>query len=235
VSTPSVTDRSNGLRPTLRTDTVSDPERGEPLRAGTPFCLEGWMRMPRDRTELRAPVGMPAVFVAFGGNVGTVEENFRRAFESIARLPSTRIARISSFYRSAPVGLTTQPDFVNGVLCCETGLDPAQFLRFLLEIERVMGRTREISGGPRTVDLDLLLWGDRILDLPGLRVPHPRMHERGFVLVPLNEIAPEARHPELGKSARELLEIIGPAPDVARLGRPAWVGRLEEEPFCPVR
>jgi 2-amino-4-hydroxy-6-hydroxymethyldihydropteridine diphosphokinase len=175
---------------------------------------------------------MSRVQIGFGGNVGAVATNLQRALEEIARLPATRVVRVSSLYRTAPVGLVDQPDYVNGVLEAETELDPADLLGELLDIERSLGRTRDVRGGPRTVDLDLLLWEDRIIATPSLQVPHPRMHERGFVLVPLAEVAPGAVHPVEQKTVRELLEDLGPTPDVIPLGRAGWADALEEELRC---
>lgn len=171
---------------------------------------------------------MSRVHIGFGGNLGDVETNLRRALEAVSHLAKTRVVRISSLYRTAPVGVEDQPDFVNGVLEVETDLDPQDLLRALLEIERSLGRTRGARWGPRTVDLDLLLWEDRVMHTAALDLPHPRMHERGFVLVPLAEIAPRARHPELGKEVRELLEELGPTADVTPMGRPPWVDALDE-------
>lgn len=166
---------------------------------------------------------MERVHIAFGGNVGNVEENLRLALESLARLPRTCIRRVSSLYRTAPVGLTDQPDFLNGVAELETALAPRELLGELLAIEGSLGRTREVRWGPRTVDLDIVLWGQRVVDSADLEVPHPRMHERAFVLVPLAEIAPGARHPRLDRSVRELVASLPDAAEVAKSRRPDWL------------
>ena len=111
----------------------------------------------------------------------------------------------SSLYRSAPVGYANQPDFVNAVAQLETGLEPKRLLAGLLAIETRHGRRRSFANAPRTLDLDLLLFGEERIAVPGLTVPHPRMHERAFVLMPLLEIAPQAHIPGHGKAA-DLLE-----------------------------
>jgi 2-amino-4-hydroxy-6-hydroxymethyldihydropteridine diphosphokinase len=120
-------------------------------------------------------------------------------------LPHTRVAARSSFYRSAPVGYAAQPDFVNAVAVLDTALAPGVLLEGLQGIERRHGRERSFRDAPRTLDLDLLLYGDEQIARPGLTVPHPRMHERAFVLRPLAEIAPDARVPGRGRAV-ELLE-----------------------------
>ncbi len=175
---------------------------------------------------------MPRALIAFGGNVGDVEGNLRLALEALAALPGTRVVRVSGLYRTAPVGVVDQPAFVNGAAEVETALGPAELLRHLLDIEVGLGRVRDVRWGPRTVDLDLILYGEQVVSTPDLEVPHPRMHERGFVLVPLAEIAPEAGHPVLGRTVRELLADLGPTPDVIPLGRPAWAEALEKERPC---
>jgi len=118
---------------------------------------------------------------------------------ALGRLPGTRLLRASRLYRTPAWGVTAQPDFVNAVAMIETTLAPTALLQELLRIERDAGRDRLADGsdrwGPRTLDLDLLLYGDAVIDVPGLSVPHPHMHERAFVLVPLLEIAPDARIP----------------------------------------
>lgn len=172
---------------------------------------------------------MARAFVAFGGNVGRVEENLRAALDAVGRLPLTRLGRVSSLYRTAPVGVKDQPEFVNGVAEVGTQQEPLTFLASLLEIERSLGRVRTRKWGPRTVDLDVLLWGDEVFALPTLEVPHPRLHERAFVLVPLAELAPGLRHPVLGRTVGELLTGLGPTGGVHSPTRPAWLDALEKE------
>ena len=137
-------------------------------------------------------VPVPA-WVAIGGNQGQVRATLEAAIEAIDALPGTRVLQRSSLYRTPAWGRTDQPDFINGVLAVETTLAAPDLLANLLGIERRFGRLRDEDAGrwgPRTLDLDLLLHDDQVLELPGLSLPHPRLHERAFVLVPLAEIAP---------------------------------------------
>jgi len=140
-------------------------------------------------------------FVGLGANLGEPEAQVRRAIEELATLRDTRLVRASSLYRSAPIGYTGQPDFVNAVAEVETALAPRALLAELLAIEAGFGRRREFANAPRTLDLDLLLYGDAVITEPGLAVPHPRMHQRAFVLAPLVEIAGAIVVPGKGPAA----------------------------------
>jgi len=137
-------------------------------------------------------------FIGLGANLGDPEAQVRRAFSALAELPRTHLLAASSLYRSAPVGVVAQLDFINAVAEIETALGARALLDALLAEERRFGRTREFPKAPRTLDLDLLLYGDLVIAEPGLIVPHPRMHERAFVLAPLAEIAPETLIPGKG-------------------------------------
>ena len=139
-------------------------------------------------------------FIGLGANLGDPEAQVRRAFAALTELPGTRLLAASSLYRSAPVGYTVQPDFVNAVAQIETRLGAEALLRELLATEARFGRVRQFPNAPRTLDLDLLLYGDRVIAEPGLVVPHPRMHERAFVLAPLAEIAPDTVIPGKGRA-----------------------------------
>lgn len=145
------------------------------------------------------------VFVGFGSNLGGAVARVREAVARLAHLPRVRVIQVSSLYRTEPVGLEDQDWFVNGVAHIESGLGPRELMRGLLEVEQGMGRTRTIQGGPRVIDLDLLLFGDLVMEDADLRIPHPRLHERRFVLVPLCELAPHALHPVLKKEMADIL------------------------------
>ena len=149
-----------------------------------------------------------AVFVGLGSNLGASAEILQQAFAALGRLPQTRLLHASRLYRTPAWGLTAQPDFLNAVAELRTGLAPQALLAALLDIEREAGRVRLADGsdrwGPRTLDLDILLYGDQCVEEPGLRVPHPHLHQRAFVLLPLLEIAPEAVIPGLGPARAAL-------------------------------
>ena len=137
-------------------------------------------------------------FIALGSNLNDPEQQIRNGLRELAAMPETRLVSASSLYRSAPVGYRDQPDFVNAVACIETKLKPRALLDHLLAIERRHGRMREFPNAPRTLDLDIALYGSLTLREPGLTIPHPRMHERAFVIVPLAEIAPGVSIPGRG-------------------------------------
>jgi 2-amino-4-hydroxy-6-hydroxymethyldihydropteridine diphosphokinase len=139
-------------------------------------------------------------YVALGSNQGDSQAQVRGAFRALAAMPDTQLLRRSSLYLTPPWGVTNQPDFVNAVAELETDLSPVALLQALLEIEHRAGRRRDgARWGPRTLDLDLLLYADQVLDEPGLTVPHPRMAERAFVLLPLAELEPTLKIPGLGR------------------------------------
>jgi len=144
---------------------------------------------------------MSLAYVALGANLGDPASTIRAAFGALANLPASRIVRCSSLYRTAPVGLTDQPDFINAVALLDTTLGPVQLLAELLAIECRFGRRRAERNGPRSLDLDLLLYDERRFDQPELTLPHPRLHLRAFVLRPLAEIAPDLRLPGRGQLA----------------------------------
>lgn len=150
---------------------------------------------------MREPVlPRPAhAYVALGSNLDGPEQRVEKAIADLDKLPSTRLLARSSLYRTAPVGYADQPDFVNAVALLETSLDAESLLASLFELERAAGRERCIPNGPRTLDLDLLLHGNRAMDTDALTLPHPRLHERAFVLLPLAEIAPELEIPGRGR------------------------------------
>ena len=154
------------------------------------------------------PVGEGIIaYLGIGTNLGDRQANVKEALRKLDELPTINLVRVSSLYETAPVGLTDQPEFLNLVAAVRTSLAPPALLDALLNIENQMGRVRTERWGPRVIDLDLLLYGSEQVDLPQLTVPHPRLRERAFVLVPLAEIAPELRLPEDGKRAADLAEL----------------------------
>ncbi len=131
-------------------------------------------------------------YVALGANLDDPVAQVKAGFDALAGLARTQLKAKSSLYRTAPVGYANQPDFINAVAAVETSLAPRELLDALLAVETERGRVRQFQNAPRTLDLDILLYGDREVHEPGLTIPHPRMHERAFVLAPLAEIAPDA-------------------------------------------
>ncbi len=144
---------------------------------------------------------MPLAFVALGANLAEPAVQVRAALAALSRLPGARLLRASSLYRTAPVGIHGQPDFINAVAALETELAPHALLAALFGVEAQFGRRRDFRHAPRTLDLDLLLHDAATIDTPELQLPHPRMHLRAFVLAPLLEIAPECRIPGRGSAA----------------------------------
>ncbi len=154
---------------------------------------------------------MSTAYVGIGANLDDPATRVRAAFAALDALPETRIVKRSSLYRSEPQGYRQQPDFVNAVAELDTRLPAGALLSALHAIEAAAGRERSFANAPRTLDLDLLLYGREHIDEAGLVVPHPRMHERAFVLVPLLEIAPDAVIPGVG-TARACLERVRTQP-----------------------
>ena len=147
-------------------------------------------------------------FVGLGSNLDNPREQVLRALQALGQLPHTRVLACSSLYRSAPVGYLEQPDFINAVAQLETSLSPRALLDALLALEQECGRKREFLNAPRTLDLDVLLYGNQCHHEHGLTIPHPQMHLRAFVLLPLLEIAPNCAIPGIGAAAEALLQCV---------------------------
>ena len=147
------------------------------------------------------------VFVGLGANLENPMQQVRQAIRELDAIEHTRVLAASSLYRSAPVGYAAQPDFVNAVAKLQTRLAPRELLDALHIIEKRHGRRRSVRNAPRTLDLDLLLYGTLIVHEDGLTLPHPRMHERAFVLLPLAEIAPHAPLPGHGSVSQLLAQV----------------------------
>lgn len=146
---------------------------------------------------------METVYIALGSNLNQPIEQLNAAIRAMADLPDSQIIAVSSFYHSKPLGPQDQPDYVNGVVCLQTRLAPLALLDHLQHIEQQQGRVRLRRWGERTLDLDILLYGEQIISSERLTVPHYDMHNRAFVLIPLLDIAPELRLPQ-GKAIKEL-------------------------------
>jgi 2-amino-4-hydroxy-6-hydroxymethyldihydropteridine diphosphokinase len=155
-------------------------------------------------------------FIGLGSNLGEREQAIRSALEAIADLPQTDLVRVSSLYDTEPVGEVDQPNFLNAAAMVDTELDARQLLWNLMLIEKRLGRVRTQPWGPRTIDLDLLLFGDEIIEDDDLRVPHPEIIRRSFVLVPLVELEPRLVHPGTGETMVSHLNRLGARPLVKR-------------------
>lgn len=144
-------------------------------------------------------------YLGLGSNLGDRKKNLEIAHEKLSQHPNIRITASSSFYETEPVGYLDQDWFINQAIEIETSLSPIKLLETTQGIEEGLGRERSIKWGPRTVDIDILAYEDRIMNTPVLKLPHPSLHERRFVLVPLEEIAPAFLHPVLDKSISKIL------------------------------
>jgi 2-amino-4-hydroxy-6-hydroxymethyldihydropteridine diphosphokinase len=150
---------------------------------------------------MSAPV---QAYVGLGANLGDRLQALRAAVDRLDAAAGVHVVACSPVYETAPQGpLPAQPAFLNAVCAVTTALDPRELLQRLLEVERALGRVRDVPQGPRTIDLDLLLFDAAVVDEPGLSVPHPRLEQRAFVLVPLLDLAPDLRHPVTGALLRE--------------------------------
>lgn len=154
------------------------------------------------------------VYLSLGSNVGDRAAHLNAAIERLESIG--KVVASSSFYETEPVEVTAQPWFLNGVVALKTEKMPRQLIAAILDLEQKMGRRRVQKKGPRTIDIDILLFGNSVIDMPGLTVPHPAMHERRFVLQPLAEIAPDVLHPVLKKKVRDLLAALPPGQAVKK-------------------
>lgn len=168
-----------------------------------------------------APIGKPIkyaaveierswhkAYIGVGANLGDKEENIKEAIEKINLSGLTKVIKVANMYETKPVGYLEQNDFLNTVLEIKTLLAPRELIKFLLKIEKELKRERVIKWGPRTIDLDILLYDDLVTDFEEAIIPHPRMHERMFVLKPLSDLAPYLMHPVLNKRIYQLVEEI---------------------------
>jgi 2-amino-4-hydroxy-6-hydroxymethyldihydropteridine diphosphokinase len=159
---------------------------------------------------------MAVVYLCLGSNLGDTKKNMAQALELLSE--QVRVEELSSLYQTEPVGNKEQPDFLNAVCRGSTELKPLQLLEFAKKIESSMGRLLELKDAPRTMDIDILLYNNKTMESPVLTIPHPRMAERAFVLVPLAEIEPELRYPATGKTVKEMRDGLGVITGVRKCG-----------------
>lgn len=157
----------------------------------------------------------PTVFIGLGSNMGQKEENIQRALELLGKGGQISVAGVAPLYRTGPVGYLDQDWFLNTVAELETGLSPHDLLKLLMDIENLMGRERTIRWGPRVIDLDILLYSDKAVNTPELEIPHPRLTERAFVMVPLADLCPDLVLPG-GRRAADLAADLAKSQNVER-------------------
>ena len=148
---------------------------------------------------------MVQAYLGLGSNIGDRKQQLLKAIDLIGNIKGIKVTKQSSIYETAPIGYTDQPNFLNLCLEIETELSPQQLLKHCLDIEQQLHRVREIRWGPRTLDIDILLYSDNIIETDNLSIPHPRMQERAFVLIPLNDIASDKKDPRLNQKIRDLV------------------------------
>jgi 2-amino-4-hydroxy-6-hydroxymethyldihydropteridine diphosphokinase len=173
------------------------------------FFLERW----RGKQQYQAV--HKVVYLSLGSNLGDREANLRTAIQKLKEIGNP--VAVSSFYETEPVEVQSQPWFLNCAVKLDTEKMPRQLIAAILALEQEMGRQRKQQKGPRTIDIDILLFGSSVIEIPSLTVPHPRMHERRFVLEPLAEIAPDARHPVFKRTIRELRDALPAGQTVKKL------------------
>jgi 2-amino-4-hydroxy-6-hydroxymethyldihydropteridine diphosphokinase len=160
---------------------------------------------------------MALSYIGMGANLDDRAAVLRRATATLDAHDRLKVKAASPIYETAPIGVTEQPMFLNAVLALETDLDARALLECLLDVERRFGRVRRLRWGPRLLDLDILLYGNEVIRSRGLQIPHPRLHKRAFVLVPLCDLTPRGRHPVFNKTFSELAESIVPTQEVRKL------------------
>lgn len=148
---------------------------------------------------------MVQAYLGLGSNIGDRKQQLLKAIDLIGNIKGIKVTKQSSIYETAPIGYTDQPNFLNLCLEIETELSPQQLLKHCLDIEQQLHRLREIRWGPRTLDIDILLYSDNIIETDNLSIPHPRMQERAFVLIPLNDIASDKKDPRLNQKIHDLV------------------------------
>ena len=174
------------------------------------------------------------VFIGFGSNIGDRVDYCDRAVTLLSLLPQSQLTGVSLLYETEPVYDGASPGeswFLNGVVQLETGIAPKSLLSLLREIERSLGRDEDDRSGPRTIDLDILFYGERVIDEPDLTIPHPRLHQRRFVLMPLSELDPLWVHPIRQRTVRQMLAELAEQPEV-RLLFPQPSTRYGSRPAC---